>query len=132
MPWDTLGDGQEFDQWALSGDPPEVVWRDHDRVRDQFRQAIDYSLETVGDWAARQGDRAPLIVVMGDHEPARFVSGVEGFDVPLHIIGPADLVARFDGLDWAAGLLPDPATPSLPMDALRDLLLSRLSAEPAP
>ncbi|CUX80486.1 MAG: hypothetical protein HLUCCA05_11230 [Roseibaca calidilacus] len=132
LPWDTLGDGQEFDQWALSGDPPEVVWRDHDRVRDQFRQAIDYSLETVGDWAARQGDRAPLIVVMGDHEPARFVSGVEGFDVPLHIIGPADLVARFDGLDWAAGLLPDPATPSLPMDALRDLLLSRLSAEPAP
>ena len=31
LPWDTLGDGQEFDQWALSGDPPEVVWRDHDR-----------------------------------------------------------------------------------------------------
>lgn len=132
LPWDAIGDGQVFDKWALSGDPPEVVWRDHDRVRDQFRQAIDYSLETVGDWAARQGDRAPLIVVMGDHEPARFVSGVDGFDVPLHVIGPPDLVARFKGLGWAAGLLPDAATPSLPMDALRDLLLTRLSAEPAP
>ncbi|MCL1628232.1 sulfatase [Roseibaca sp. V10] len=132
LPWDALGDGRIFDPWALSGDPPEVVWRDHDRVRDQFRQATDYSLETVGDWAARQGDTAPLIVVMGDHEPARFVSGVDGFDVPLHVIGPPDLLALFDGLGWVQGMLPDPATPSLAMDALRDLLLTRLSTDAAP
>ena len=131
VPWDAVGDGRIFDKWALSGDPPNVVWRDHDRVRDQFRRAIDYSLRTVGDWAARQGrdpDRAPLIVVMGDHEPARFVSGTEDYDVPLHVIGPPDLVALFDGLGWASGLLPTAESAPVPMDALRDLLLTRLGS----
>ena len=66
---------------------------------------------------------------MGDHEPARFVSGVEGFGCAVAHHRPGRPCGPICGLDWAAGLLPDPATPSLPMDALRDLLLSRLSAE---
>ncbi len=125
--WDEIGDGTIFNQWALSGDPPEVVWRDHDRVRDQFRLAIDYSLQAVGAWAARHADDPPLIVMLGDHEPARFVSGVQGYDVPVHIIGPDDLVNRFAEIGWSAGMQPAPDLPALRMDALRDLLLERLS-----
>lgn len=126
--WDDIGTGTIFDQWALSGDPPDVVWRDHDRVRDQFRLAVDYSLQTMGDWVARHADTPPLVVMLGDHEPARFVSGVEGFDVPVHVIGPADLVDQFAGLDWAEGMIPSPATASIRMDAMRDVLLSRLGS----
>ena len=125
--WDAIGDGRIFNQWANSGDPPEVVWRDHDYVRDQFRLAIDYSLQTIGAWAARHADDPPLIVMLGDHEPARFVSGVDGFDVPLHVIGPPALVDHFAPLGWTEGMLPDPDQPSLRMDALRDLLLRSLS-----
>ena len=125
--WDAIGDGTIFNQWALSGDPPEVVWRDHDRVRDQFRLAVDYSLQTVGAWAARHADNPPLIVMLGDHEPARFVSGVQGFDVPVHIIGPEDLVSRFAEIGWTEGMLPAPDLPALRIDRLRDLLLDRLS-----
>lgn len=128
--WDEIGDGTIFDQWALTGDPPDMVWRDHDRVRDQFRQAIDYSLQTIGAWAARHAQDPPLIIAIGDHEPARFVSGVEGFDVPIHVIGPPDLVATFDALGWSAGLIPDPALPVHPMDNLRDLILTTLSRSP--
>jgi hypothetical protein len=128
--WDQIGDGVIFNKWALSGDPPDVVWRDHDRVRDQFRLAIDYSLQSVGAWAARHADKAPLIIAMGDHEPARFVSGVGGFDVPIHVIGPPDLVAAFGDLGWSAGLIPDPALPAHRMDTLRDLILKTLSAAP--
>lgn len=124
--WDDIGDGTIFNQWALSGDPPEVVWRDHDRVRDQFRLAVDYSLQVVGSWAARHADRAPLIIMLGDHEPARFVSGVAGYDVPVHVIGPDDLVDRFAQLGWADGMIPDPDFPTIRMDGLRDLLLDRL------
>ncbi|MGP9789197.1 sulfatase-like hydrolase/transferase [Roseinatronobacter sp. NSM] len=126
--WDAIGTGTIFDQWALSGDPPDVVWRDHDRVRDQFRLAVDYSLQTMGDWIARHADTSPLVVMLGDHEPARFVSGVEGFDVPVHVIGPADLVDQFASLDWTEGMIPAPQTPSIRMDALRDVLLSRLGS----
>ncbi len=126
--WDAIGDGRIFNQWANSGDPPEVVWRDHDYVRDQFRLAIDYSLQTIGAWAARHSDDdPPLIVMLGDHEPARFVSGVDGFDVPLHVIGPPALVDHFAPLGWTEGMLPDPDQPLLRMDALRDLLLRSLS-----
>ncbi|WP_209428071.1 sulfatase-like hydrolase/transferase [Pararhodobacter sp. SW119] len=125
--WDDIGDGTIFDEWAVSGDPPEVVWRDHDRVRDQFRLAVDYSLQAIGAWAARHAEEPPLMIVMGDHEPARFVSGVEGFDVPVHVIGPEDLVARFEGLGWIEGLLPSPKTPTVRMDRLRDEIVERLS-----
>lgn len=127
--WDAVGDGRIFDDQATSGDPPEVVWQDRDRVRAQFRKAIDYSLRIVGAWAERHADDPPLIVLMGDHEPARFVSGVEGFDVPVHVIGPPALVQRLAPQGWAAGMQPDPATPALRMDRMRDLMLDRLSAE---
>lgn len=127
--WDAVGDGTVFDQWATSGDPPEVVWRDRDRVREQYRRAIDYSLQTIGSWAARHAGDPPLIILLGDHETAGFVSGVEGYDVPVHIIGPPGLVARFDGPGWQAGMAPHPAAPALRMDAMRDVILRALSSD---
>lgn len=126
--WEEIGDGRIFNQWANSGDPPEVVWRDHDYVRDQFRLAVDYSLQTMGAWVARHADDPPLILMLGDHEPARFVSGVDGFDVPVHLIGPEEVVAHFEPLGWTDGMLPDPELPSMRMDALRDVLLRSLSS----
>ncbi len=126
--WEDIGDGTIFNQWANEGDPPEVVWRDHDRVRDQFRLAVDYSLQVMGSWAARHAGDPPLIIMLGDHEPARFVSQVAGYDVPVHVIGPPALVARFDALGWTPGMIPDPATPAIRMDALRDAILRVLSS----
>ncbi len=54
LPWDALGDGHVFDRFATAGDPPEVVWRDQDRIRDQYRQSLDYVLRV-----ARQLRRPP-------------------------------------------------------------------------
>jgi hypothetical protein len=99
-------------------------------VRDQFRLAIDYSLQTVGAWAARHAADPPLIVMMGDHEPAGFVAGVPGRDVPVHVIGPADLVARFAAAGWTPGMLPASDLPPIRQDALRDLLLRSLTLTP--
>jgi hypothetical protein len=127
LPWADLGDGSVFNSYATAGDPPEVVWRDHDRVREQFRLAIDYSLQVAGAWAERHADDPPLIVVLGDHQPAGFVAGVPGYDVPVHVIGPPDLVARFAALGWSEGMHPDPALAPIRMDRLRDLLVGALS-----
>ena len=128
--WEDVDDGTIFTPMALAGEAPEVVWRDHDRVRDQFRLAIDYSLQTVGAWAARHADDPPLIVMMGDHEPAGFVAGVPGQDVPVHVIGPPDLVARFATPGWTEGMLPAADLPAIRQDALRDLLLQSLTLSP--
>ncbi|MGB0498920.1 MAG: sulfatase-like hydrolase/transferase, partial [Rubricella sp.] len=131
--WDDIGDGRIFDAVAQSGDPPEVVWRDRDRVRDQFRQAIDYSLETVGDFIARLDGEPPLIFVLGDHPPALFVSEDPAMTVPIHVIGPAGLVDRFAAWGWAPGMVPAPSAPALGMDAFRNRLLRTFSgAAPIP
>ena len=116
--WDDIGDGRIFDAVSQSGDPPEVVWRDRDRVRDQFRKAIDYSLGTVGAFAARHAGAPPLLIVLGDHQPAHFVSGDDGLAVPIHVIGPKDLVGRFADWEWTRGMIPDHSVPVIRMDSV--------------
>ncbi|NIA72085.1 sulfatase [Pelagibius litoralis] len=129
--WDELGDGTIFDTWAQSGDPPDIVWRDRDRVREQYRKAVDYSLKVVGGYALRQFDRIPLMVVLGDHQTARFVSQSDSFDVPIHIIGPPKLIERTDAWGWQQGLIPAEESPVWRMDSFRDRFLSAFSsAEP--
>jgi hypothetical protein len=138
IPWEDVRDGTEFNEMALSDDPPEVVWRDHDRVRDQFRRAVDYTLQVVGSYAERQARIArdtggaahgpiPLMVVLGDHEPAPFVSGVDGFDVPVHLIGPPEVLALVDAWGWTPGLVPARDAPVWRIDTFRDRFMSAFS-----
>jgi len=47
--WADVGDGTIFNEQAESGDSPSVVWSDPQRVRRQYIQTIDYSLQTLGD-----------------------------------------------------------------------------------
>ena len=128
VPWEALGDGRIFDPYATAGDPPDVVWRDRDRVRDQYRQSLDYVLRVVPAFAARlaarPAARPTLLVVLGDHQPAAFVSeDGTSRDVPLHLIGPPDLIAKLDGWGFTPGLVPAADAPVWRMDAFRDRFL---------
>jgi hypothetical protein len=125
--WDEIDDGRIFDEMALSGDPPDVVWRDRGRVRDQYRQAVDYALEVVFDYAARHADNPPLIFVVGDHQAAGFVALDDRPDVPVHVIGPEALVAATSRWDWSEGLIPDPATEVRSMADMRNMILDAFS-----
>ena len=129
LDWDGLGDGRVFDRYAEAGDPPRVVWQDRDRVRDQYRQAIDYALRAALGFAARQaGPDAPLVIVLGDHQPAPSIARIAGRDVPMHLIGPPDVLALFDGWRMAPGLVPGPDAPVWPMAAFRDRFLRATSS----
>lgn len=130
--WDEIGDGRIFNEMAASGDPPEVVWRDRDRVRAQYRKSIDYALSTVFDYAARHADAPPLMVVIGDHQAAEFVALDDRADVPVHVIGPQHLVAQVSAVGWTEGLIPDPRMPVLGMDRMRDLLIEAFSSGTGP
>jgi energy-converting hydrogenase Eha subunit A len=128
LDWDSLGDGTVFDEVATSGDPPDVVWRDTDRVREQYRLSIDYSLQTVFDYAARHAGDPPLMIVLGDHQAAGFVALDERPDVPVHLIGPPDLVAKAAEWGWTPGLVPGDDVPVRPMDEMRDLFIRTFSS----
>ena len=132
LPWAAVGDGSVYDAALRQGDAAEAVWRDPDRVREQYRRAIDYSLRAVGGFAALPAHRPRRRVVLGDHQPAAFVSGdASGRDVPIHVIGPPALVARLDGWGWTPGMAPAPDTSAWPMAAFRDRFLAAFGAGPA-
>ncbi|MEE4298824.1 MAG: sulfatase-like hydrolase/transferase, partial [Pseudomonadales bacterium] len=130
--WETIGDGRVFDAMAAAGDPPDVVWRDRDRVRAQYRKAVDYALRTVLAWAGRHAADPPLLIVLGDHQAAGFVALDERPDVPMHLIGPAHLVERA-ARDWALtpGLIPNADAPVVPMDQMRDRILTSFTTAKA-
>ncbi|MEM9499742.1 MAG: CDP-alcohol phosphatidyltransferase family protein, partial [Pseudomonadota bacterium] len=45
--WESIGDGRIFNEMTRQGDTPKQVWQDRDRVRAQYRLAMDYALQTV-------------------------------------------------------------------------------------
>lgn len=123
LPWDRLGDGRVFDPMAVAGDPPEVVWRDRDQVRAAYRDAVDYSLSTVMDYALLHAGDPPLMIVLGDHQPAPWVAQDGGPDVAIHLIGPPHLVDRAAEWGFQPGLVPAEGSTAMPMDRMRDLIL---------
>lgn len=125
--WAQVGDGTIFNQWANEGDPPEVVWQDADRVRDQFRQSVDYSLQVAFSYAEQQRPDTPLIIILGDHEPARFVSQVPGRDVAIHFIGTPKQLAAIKHWQWTPGLIPSADLPVWRMDQFRDRFINAYS-----
>ncbi|KAB2543341.1 sulfatase [Salipiger aestuarii] len=132
VPWDSVGDGRVFDAMATAGPSPSEVWSDHDRVRDHYARALDYSVRTVLSWAALPRATQPLLVVLGDHQPAAFVARGAGMDVPVHLIAPPDVLALFDDWGWTDGPVPAPALAPWPMHAFRDRFLDATSPAGTP
>jgi energy-converting hydrogenase Eha subunit A len=126
--WEDVGDGRIFNAMADAGDPPDVVWRDRDRVRAQYRAALDYALQVVFDYALRHAADPPLIFVVGDHQAAGFVAQDTRPDVPVHLLGPAELVAPAAEWGWRPGLLPDATAAPVSMARMRDRLLEAYTA----
>lgn len=129
IPWDQVGDGTTFNAMAQDGEAPAVIWRDRDRVREQYRQSVAYSVEVALDWALRAtGPDMPLVFILGDHQAARFVAQEDRADVPLHVIGPPDLVEKAAEWGFSAGLVSPATLQAIPMEAMRDLIVQSYSS----
>ena len=130
--WSAIGDGSVFSRWADEGDPPEVVWRDPERVRQQYVRAIDYVLGVLASYAANFVDQRTLLILVGDHQPAPLITGESaGRDVPIHVIsGDPDLLAPFVAWGFTPGMRPPAGAPARRMDAFRDFFLGAFSAAP--
>jgi hypothetical protein len=130
--WSAIGDGSVFSQWADAGDPPEVVWRDPERVRAQYVHAVDYVLGVLASYAANFVDERTLLILVGDHQPAPLITGEgAGRDVPIHVIsGDPTLLAPFVAWGFSAGMRPPAGAPGKRMDAFRGFFLEAFSAPP--
>ncbi|MEL6681941.1 MAG: sulfatase-like hydrolase/transferase, partial [Pseudomonadota bacterium] len=127
MEWDALGDGSVFNELMETSDPPSVVWKVRDRVRAQYRLAVDYALQVVFDYVALHAEDPPLMLIVGDHQAAGFIALDERPHVPMHIVGPAHLVDAIKDSDFATGLIPGADAPVRSMADMRAHLLTALS-----
>lgn len=130
--WDAVGDGAIFDESQHVGPPGGEVWPNPELMREQYRLALDYSLEIVFDFAARHAGRDWLLVILGDHPPAQRVSEIEGQDVPIHLVGSPAALAAFDAWGFSDGLIPGETAPVWPMSSFRDRFIAALSSGVAP
>jgi hypothetical protein len=125
--WDEVGDGSVYDRpGAGQSDPEELVESDPGRMRDGYRRSIEYSLSSLISYVETYGDDNLVLVFLGDHQPAPFVTGENaGKDVPITIVARDPTVLdRIAGWGWQDGLRPDPHAPVWPMESFRDRFLT--------
>ncbi len=128
LEWSEVGDGTVFNPLIAASETPRIIWQDNDRVREQYRLAVDYALQTVFAYTELHAEDPPLILVIGDHQAAGFVALDERPEVPMHIIGPAHLVELLSDDHFTPGLIPDTLTSPRPMSDLRAHLLRSLTS----
>ncbi|MGC3001046.1 sulfatase [Streptomyces sp. G35A] len=124
--WDDLGDGSVFHRIKKEGTDPKEVWKDPEKVRTEYRRAIEYSLRSLTGWVERYGDEDTVLVFLGDHQPVPTVTaGSPGKDVPVTIVAKDEKVLdRVAGWGWTEGLKPAPDAPRWGMDAFRDRFMT--------
>ncbi len=129
VPWSSLGDGSVFDSQASAGQAPAAAWTDPHRVRELYGASVEYTLGAMFSFLHTY-DRSDLVlIVLGDHQPSRIVSGAGADrDVPITIISKDPTVlTRIASWQWETGVNPSPDAPVWRMDLFRDRFVEAFS-----
>jgi hypothetical protein len=132
IPWSDVGDGSVYGPMARHGASPDAIWRDPGRVRDAYRNAVEYSLSCLISYVETYGDDNLVLVVLGDHQPTPLITGAGASrDVPISVIArdPA-VLDRISGWGWQDGLRPGKDAPVWRMSAFRDKFLTAFGPQP--
>ncbi len=126
VPWDQLGDGSVYDGMPAQGPSEAQVYKDPDTVRAMYGKSIEYTMTALTSWLERNPDPNLVLVVLGDHQPHRYVTGnAPGHDVPVTVIArDPKVIQRIAGWGWQDGLHPSHDAPVWRMDSFRDRFLS--------
>lgn len=126
--WDSIGDGTAFEPHRRDGHPPEELWWDVAALREGYAASIEYSLHAMADFAERYLDERTLLVVLGDHQAAPWVTGASDGDVPVHVIThDAALLEPFLEWGFTPGMLPNPEGSPARMDEFREWFVRAFS-----
>ncbi|MFF4116643.1 sulfatase [Streptomyces sp. NPDC001714] len=121
--WKDLGNGKIFYKIKEEGTNPTEVWKSAQRVRTEYRKAIQYSVDSLTQWVQRYGDDNTVLVFLGDHQPVPTVTGGGNTsrDVPITIVArDPKVLERVSGWGWTDGLKPADNAPEWPMNQFRD------------
>jgi hypothetical protein len=99
LPWETLGDGRS--STSRDGGRPAGgrLARPRPRARPNTSARSTTACARSAPSRSARAEDAPLLIVLGDHQPAGFVALDERRDVPVHAIGPPEAVERLAALD---------------------------------
>jgi phosphatidylglycerophosphate synthase len=125
IPWSDVGDGSIYKRLPVANVTRASLFSDHARVRAAYGHSVEYTMSALVSFVQRYGNDNLVLVVLGDHQPAKIVSGENpGHDVPISIIAhDPKVLDKIGAWGWNDGLLPRPNAPVWPMSAFRDRFL---------
>ncbi len=126
--WDSIGDGVAFEPFRQEGHPPEELWVDIAELRKGYARSLDYSLRAMAGFAERFVENRTLLIVLGDHQAAPWVTGSVEATVPMHVIvRDPDLLEPFLSWGFRQGAFPDPEQEPRGMNLFRDWFVHAFS-----
>ncbi|MEZ3160710.1 CDP-alcohol phosphatidyltransferase [Microbacterium sp. BWT-B31] len=122
VPWSEVADASVFDAQPAQDPAPIELWADPHRVQEMYGESVEYSLGALFTYLHAYDQPNLVLVMLGDHQPARIVSGADAdHDVPVTIIAKDPAVfARIASWRWEPGVRPSADAPVWRMDAFRD------------
>jgi hypothetical protein len=130
LPWNKLGDGSIYDRVPDHEFPRSGPFSEAATAKRAYGRSIEYAMGTLISYVRRYGGKNTVLLVLGDHQPATFVSGHDAtHNVPVSLIAhDPHVLDQIAGWGWQDGLLPSPQAPVWPMAAFRDRFLGAFSS----
>jgi phosphatidylglycerophosphate synthase len=115
--WHRLGNGSIFNRLPVD----QTGLTD---TQQGYGRSIQYALRALYSFVERYGTRNTVLIVLGDHQPAR-VTDPESHEVPTSIIAhDPKVIRRLSSWGWTNGMLPSPTAPVWLMSAFRNHFLN--------
>jgi len=120
--WGDVGNGSIFKHLPVAQVTRSELFSDSRRVHAAYGQSIEYTLSALVSFVQHYGNHDLVLIVLGDHQPAKVITGENpSHDVPISIIAhDPKVLDRIAGWGWQNGLLPSPSAPVWRMDAFRN------------
>jgi hypothetical protein len=127
--WDEVGDGSIFEHQPVDTVTRADLFSHHDKVRAAYGRSVEYSMSALVSFVQHYGNENLVLIVLGDHQPAKVVSGeTPTHNVPISIIAHDPKVLQaISSWHWQPGLLPSPDAPLWRMSSFRDRFLGAFS-----
>jgi hypothetical protein len=128
--WDRILTPTPFDAAPLANAKArEPNWTD---MTQDYADSLRYTFGALSGFVRLRGARAPVMVILGDHQAASSVSGTHAsWDVPVHVLAPAGpILEALQQAGFTAGMQPQGAA-LMPMHELAPRLLAAFSDQDA-